>query len=103
VPDHSSLSRIRDRYGEEIFERVFRRIVELCKEKSLVAQACRVMTDATLIAANAALNSLVHNDPKEADKEMVNRCDFRSPRPRSGSSPRSGRARQSAAENLVSA
>jgi transposase len=71
VPDHSSLSRIRDRYGEEIFETAFRRIVELCKEKSLVAQECRVMTDATLIAANAALNSLVHNDPKQAQKEAL--------------------------------
>ena len=29
------------------------------------------MTDATLIAAHAALNSLVHNDPKEAQKEAL--------------------------------
>jgi transposase len=69
VPDHSSLSRIRDRYGEAIFEAVFCRIVALCKNKGLVGQDCRVMTDATLIAADAALNSLVHNDPKEAQKE----------------------------------
>ena len=71
VPDHSSFSRIRDRYGEEIFETVFRHIVELCKEKGLVAQECRVMTDATLIAADASLNSLIHNDPKEAEKEAI--------------------------------
>lgn len=71
IPDHSSLSRIRDRYGENIFETVFRRIVALCKEKGLVAQECRVMTDATLIAADASLNSLIHNDPEEAEKEAV--------------------------------
>ncbi len=71
IPDHSSLSRIRDRYGENIFETVFRRIVTLCKEKGLVAQECRVMTDATLIAADASLNSLIHNDPEEAEKEAV--------------------------------
>jgi transposase len=71
IPDHSSLSRIRDRYGEKIFETVFRRIVALCKEKGLVAQECRVMTDATLIAADASLNSLIHNDPEEAKKEAV--------------------------------
>ncbi len=35
VPDHSSLTRIRDRYGTEIFESVFRRIVEQCKQKGL--------------------------------------------------------------------
>ena len=30
VPDHSSLSRIRDRYGEDVFESLFRRIVVIC-------------------------------------------------------------------------
>jgi hypothetical protein len=29
----------------------------------------RVMTDATLIAADASLNSLVHNDPEQAQRE----------------------------------
>jgi len=29
------------------------------------------MTDATLIAADASLNSLIHNDPEEAEKEAV--------------------------------
>jgi transposase len=71
IPDHSSLSRIRDRYGEEIFEAVFRRIVTICKEKGLVAQECHVMTDATLIAADASLNSLIHNDPEAAEQEAV--------------------------------
>src|SRR5271170_3487617 len=66
VPDHSSLSRIRDRYGEDIFEALFRRIVETCQKRGLVAPQCRVMTDATLIAADAALDSLVHNDPEQA-------------------------------------
>ena len=69
VPDHSSLTRIRDRLGEEIFESVFRRIVAQCQQKGLVKDACRVMTDATLIAADASLNSLVHNDPEQAQKE----------------------------------
>lgn len=69
VPDHSSLSRIRDRLGEDFFEKVFCQIVDLCKQKGLVAERCRVMTDATLIAADAAINSLVHKDPQEAKKE----------------------------------
>ena len=69
VPDHSSLTRIRDRLGEEVFEAVFRRIVEQCQQKGLVKDPCRVMTDATLIAADAALNSLIHIDPDEAQKE----------------------------------
>jgi transposase len=69
VPDHSSLSRIRDRYGEDIFEALFRRIVEICRKRGLVAPQCRVMTDATLIPADAALDSLVHNDPGQARLE----------------------------------
>jgi transposase len=69
VPDHSSLTRIRDRLGEEVFEAVFRRIVAQCQQKGLVKGPCRVMTDATLIAADASLNSLVHNDRQQAQKE----------------------------------
>ena len=38
-------------------------------KKGLVHDECRVMTDATLIAADASLNSLVHNDPGEAQRE----------------------------------
>ena len=71
VPDHSSLTRIRDRLGEEVFETMFRRIVALCQEKELVGKECRAMTDATLIAADASLNSLIHNDPEEAGKESA--------------------------------
>jgi transposase len=69
VPDHSSFTRIRDRYGEEIFRAMFRHIVELCRQKGLVKQECRVMTDATLIAADAALDSLIHHDPEQARQE----------------------------------
>jgi transposase len=71
-PDHSSLSRIRDRYGEEIFAKAFRQIVVLCQKRGLVKEQCRVITDATLIAADAALNSLVHHDPEQAQKETTN-------------------------------
>ena len=62
-------SRIRDRYGEDIFEALFRRIVEICQKRGLVGSQCRVMTDATLIAADAALNSLVLNEPEPSGHE----------------------------------
>jgi transposase len=71
VPDHSSLTRIRDRLGEEVFEAVFRRIVAQCQQQGLVKDPCRVMTDGTLIAADASLNSLVHNDPGIAKQEAA--------------------------------
>jgi len=69
VPDHSSFTKIRDRYGEEVYEAVFHEIVVRCQQHGLVAEECSVMTDATLIAADASLNSLTHNDTEEADKE----------------------------------
>ena len=36
VPDHSSLSKIRERYGMEIFQQFFEHIVELCVDAGLV-------------------------------------------------------------------
>ena len=35
VPDHSSLTRIRDRLGEETFKKVFDKIVKICIDKKL--------------------------------------------------------------------
>jgi IS5 family transposase len=36
LPDHSSLTRIRERYGVEVFRRFFEQIVELCQAAGLV-------------------------------------------------------------------
>ncbi len=36
VPDHSSVSKIRERYGWAVFQRFFERIVELCIQAGLV-------------------------------------------------------------------
>jgi transposase len=57
LPDHSSLSRIRDRYGLDIFRRFFERIVEQCLAAGLV-WGKELYIDATKVAANAALDSL---------------------------------------------
>src|SRR5689334_23024618 len=47
ISDHSSVSRIRDRYGEEVFERFFSKVVEKCRDHGLV-RGKRVITDSTL-------------------------------------------------------
>jgi transposase len=36
TPDHSSLSRIRDRYEASVFEKFFDKVVDLCKDYGLV-------------------------------------------------------------------
>ena len=43
VPHHSALSRIRDRYGLEVFQRFFEHVVELCIEAELGIADLRVM------------------------------------------------------------
>jgi transposase len=57
LPDHSSLTRIRERYGLEIFRRFFERIVELCVEAGLVWSK-ELYFDATKVEANASLDSM---------------------------------------------
>jgi transposase len=57
LPDHSSLTRIRERYGVEVFRRFFEKIVELCQEVGLV-WGKELYVDATKVKANAALDSL---------------------------------------------
>ena len=58
LPDHSSLTRIRQRLGIAIFERFFERIVDLCQEAGLI-WGRELYVDATKVAANADLDSLV--------------------------------------------
>src|SRR5947208_15885817 len=54
LPDHSSLTRIRERYGLDIFRRFFETIVEQCIAVGLV-WGQELYLDATKVAANAAL------------------------------------------------
>jgi transposase len=58
LPDHSSLTRIRQRLGIDIFQRFFEQVVDLCQEAGLV-WGRELYVDATKIAANADLDSLV--------------------------------------------
>jgi transposase len=56
LPDHSSLTRIRERYGLSVFRRFFERIVEMCFEAGLVWGE-ELYFDATKVNANASLDS----------------------------------------------
>src|SRR5215217_5245458 len=57
LPDHSSLTRIRERYGLEVFRRFFERIVEKCFEAGLVWGE-ELYFDSTKVRANADVDSL---------------------------------------------
>lgn len=52
LPDHSSMTRIRERYGITIFRRFFDAIVECCQDDGLI-WGRELYADATLVEANA--------------------------------------------------
>ena len=58
VPNHSSLSKIRERYGLEAFQHFFEHIVELCFAAGLVWGE-ELFIDATKVQANASGRSVV--------------------------------------------
>lgn len=58
LPDHSSLTRIRQRWGEARFREIFKRTVAACFEAK-IATAEVVHIDASLIRANVSWESLV--------------------------------------------
>jgi transposase len=57
LPDHSTLTRIRERYGLEIFRQFFDAIVEQCMNAGLV-WGKEFYIDATKVQANASLDSM---------------------------------------------
>jgi transposase len=67
LPDHSSLSRIRERWGAERFKEIFQRSVKACIEKGLVSGET-VHIDATLIRADVLWESITE---KHAEKVVA--------------------------------
>ena len=57
LPDHSSLTRIRTRYGVEMFRRFFEAIVDQCQQAGLV-WGKELYVDATKVNANASMESV---------------------------------------------
>jgi len=72
VPNHSSLSKIRDRYGLEVFQRFFEHIVELCIAAGLV-WGKELYFDGTKVQANADIDGMVprfHYEAKQHLKDL---------------------------------
>src|SRR5947207_8188680 len=55
LPDHSSLTKIRTRYGIEVFRRFFEAVVEQCQQAGLV-WGRELYIDATKVEANASVD-----------------------------------------------
>ena len=68
LPDHSSLTRIRQRWGADRFKRIFLKTVKACVEAGLV-NAETVHVDATLIRADVSWESLTERHADEVIKQ----------------------------------
>ncbi len=68
LPWHSTLSRTRQLYGEELFKKLFRQILKQCIDKGMVAGRRQAM-DSAPVKANASMDSLKQKEVLEdADK-----------------------------------
>ena len=67
LPDHFSLTRIRQRWGEEVFRRIFTRVVRQCQAAGLVT-AGTVHVDASLIRADISMDALIERHLDAVDE-----------------------------------
>ena len=72
TPDHSSLTRVRDRLPLEVHTAVFQWVLKLAAEKKLI-QGKTVAVDSTTLEANAAMKSIVRRDTGEDWNEYLRR------------------------------
>jgi transposase len=61
LPWHSTLSRTRQLYGEEVFKDFFKQVLKQCIDKGMVAGRRQVM-DSVAVKANASMESLIEKE-----------------------------------------
>ncbi|MGD2111378.1 MAG: transposase [Phycisphaerae bacterium] len=72
TPEHSSLTRVRQRLPEAVHEQVFAFVLAIAREKKLL-RGQTTGVDATLLEANAAMKSIVRRDTGEDYKDYLRR------------------------------
>jgi transposase len=72
TPDHSSLTRIRQRLPLDVHEQVFLHVLQVAQDKQLL-RGKTVAVDATTLEANAAMRSIVRKDTGEGYKHYLKR------------------------------
>ena len=70
LPWHSTISRTRHLFGEEVFLELFRKVLSLCVEKGMV-RGKRQAVDSAFIKANASMDSLVEKEVLEDASAFV--------------------------------
>ena len=72
TPEHSSLTKVRQRLPDDVHERVFAFVLSIAETKKLL-KGQTVGVDATLLEANAAMKSIVRKDTGEDYKAYLRR------------------------------
>ena len=70
TPDHSSLSRIRQRLPQEIYQEVFNWVLGVLAKEGLL-KGKTLAVDATTLEANAALRNVVRRDTGQGYREYL--------------------------------
>jgi transposase len=70
IPWHSTISRPRGIIEEEVFEKLFNKILVMCAEAGLI-EGRHQSVDSTLVKANASLDSLERKKPQLTVKEYI--------------------------------
>lgn len=74
LPWHSTISRTRQLYGEEVFLSLFQEVLKRCMEKGMI-RGKRQAVDSAYIKANASMDSLVEKEVIEDSRAYVNELD----------------------------
>lgn len=75
VPDHSTLSRLRDRYGLDVFQAFFERIVECCIATGLV-WGQELYFDGSRVEANADIDKRIPRFHWEAQQHLTTLIEY---------------------------
>ncbi len=70
VPDHSSMTRIRDRFGEATFTAIFEHLIARWKRQGHI-RGRRIVADATLVQADASVDSLVEREDADPNARAL--------------------------------
>jgi transposase len=71
LPWHSTISRTRQLYGEEVFKELFSKVLGLCVSKGMLSGK-RQAIDSAYIKANASMDSLIEKQVIEDGEQYLN-------------------------------
>src|SRR5215217_9584281 len=74
LPWHSTLSRTRQLYGEELFKELFKQVLKECIDKGMVAGRRQAM-DSVAVKANASMSKLAEKEVLDDGDNYTNELD----------------------------